>query len=130
MKDKHSTDPLDATIDSLLRVQPLKAPDDLPERVLTAAQQASHEQHDARQSYPMGKRPLYCALPLAAVLALAFILWPGMQTPENAPSLSYDEAQEILRMEASLQALIPLQDDENFTANGLLATFETATYAL
>lgn len=129
MKNKHSHDPLDATIDSLLSIQPLKAPDDLPERVLAAAQ-APHEQHRARQSFPTRNSPLLYALSMAAVLALAFILWPGMQTPENAPSLSYDEAQEILRMEASLQALIPLQDDENFTANGLLATFETATYAL
>lgn len=129
MKNKHSTDPLDATIDSLLRVQPLKAPDDLPERVLAAAQ-APHEQHDARQSFPIRNSPLFYALPLAAALALAFILWPGMQTPENVPSLSFEEAQEILRMEASLQALIPLQDDESFTANGLLATFETATFAL
>ena len=130
MKDKHSPDSLDATIDSLLSIQPLKAPDDLPERVLTAAQQASQEQHDARQSYPSANRPLLYALSLAAILTLACILWPGMQTPENSPNLGFDEAQEILRMEASLQALIPLQDDENFTTNGLLATFETATFAL
>lgn len=129
MKDKHSPDSLDATIDSLLSIQPLKAPDALPERVLAAAQ-ASQERHDARQSYPSAKRPLLYALSLAAILTLSCILWPGMQTPENSPNLSFDEAQEILRMEASLQALIPLQDDENFTTNGLLATFETATFAL
>ena len=129
MKDQHTDDSLDATIDSLLSIKPLKAADKLCENVLATAK-AAPEARDSRQSYPFASSPLFYALSLAAVLALAIIIWPAMQAPENEASLSYDEAQEILRMEASLQALLPLQEDENFTTNGLLVTFETATYAL
>lgn len=129
MKDQHTDDSLDAAIDSLLSIKPLKAADKLCEDVIATAK-ATPEARDSRQSYPFPSSPLFYALSLAAALALAVIIWPAMQTPENEASLSYDEAQEILRMEASLQALLPLQEEENFTTNGLLVTFETATYTL
>ena len=46
------------------------------------------------------------------------------------PFLSCDEAHRKFFAWKQVYRRLPLQEDENFTTNGLLVTFETATYAL
>ncbi|CAI8270169.1 MAG: Uncharacterised protein [Opitutia bacterium UBA7350] len=126
MKDSPSNDPIDTTIDTLLRVQPLDSPNDMTERVLAAVQKPSQaQQSQYNPSTPW--KPLAYILSLAAALALSLSLWFSIQTPETKPELSLDQAQEIFRMEASLSAISPVLDDQ-FSAQGLLATLETANF--
>lgn len=127
MKDSHSNDPVDTTIDTLLSIQPLKAPQDLPERVLAAAQKPN-ELNEPKAYTSTARKPYAYALATAAALALSLILWFGIQTPQAVPELSFEQTQEILRMEASLSALTPTLDENEFNTRGLLATFETASF--
>lgn len=130
MNDSHEKDRLDEAIDSLLKGNPLKAPDALTARIMAAVErEAAAPAEPAPGSSSRGKLWSF-ALPLAAALTLAAFLWPSLQSPQATPSLSFEQTQEIIELEESLRALIPLQEAGDFSTNGLLATLETATYAL
>lgn len=130
MNDSHEKHRLDEAIDSLLKSNPLKAPDALTARIMAAVEgEAAAPAEPAHGSLSRGKLWSF-ALPLAAALTLAAFLWPSLQSPQATPSLSFEQTQEIIELEESLRALIPLQEAGDFSTNGLLATLETATYAL
>jgi hypothetical protein len=130
MNDSHEKDRLDEAIDSLLKGNPIKAPDALTARIMAAVErEAAAPAEPAPGSSNRGKLWSF-ALPLAAALTLAAFLWPSLQSPQATPSLSFEQTQEIIELEESLRALIPLQEAGDFSTNGLLATLETATYAL
>lgn len=130
MNHSNKTERLDEAIDSLLKSKPLQAPDTLGARIMaTVKHEAAAPAEPAPGPTRRGKLWSF-ALPLAAALTLAAFLWPSLQSPQTTPSLSFEQTQEIIELEESLRALVPLQEAGDFSINGLLVTLETATYAL
>lgn len=130
MNDSNENQRLDEAIDSLLKSNPLKTPEAFSARVMTSVE---HEAASSGKSESKGStlHKLWpYALPLAAMLALAALLWPSLQNPQASPTLTFEEAQEIIELEESLRALAPLQEAGEFSTDGLLVTLETATYVL
>ena len=93
MKTTDSRDPLDRTIDDLLASRLLQPSDDFAARVLAAADQLPAE----KRTSLIGQL-LRFALPIAALIAVAFTLaqlMPTKPTAVAAPALSAADAQEI-----------------------------------
>jgi hypothetical protein len=130
MNDSDENQRLDEAIDSLLKSNPLKAPEAFSERIMASVEhEATSSGKSVSKRSTLHKLWPY-ALPLAAMLALAALLWPSLQNPQASPTLTFEETQEIIELEESLRALVPLQEAGEFSTDGLLATLETATYAL
>jgi anti-sigma factor RsiW len=130
MNHSHENERLDATIDSLLASNPLPPSEKFTTRVMAAVEEEAANPGAPNPAHRTGRKLASFALPLAAALALAALLWPSLQTPPVSSILSFEETQEIIELEESLRALAPLQEADDFSTSGLLATLETATYAL
>lgn len=130
MNESHQNQRLDEAIDSLLKSNPLKAPDTFSARIMATVEREAASSGQSTSKRFTGHKLWSYALPLAAVLTLAALLWPSLQNPQASPTLTFEEAQEIIELEESLRSLVPLQEAGDFSTDGLLATLETATYAL
>ena len=122
MKTTDSRDPLDRQIDALLASRPLQPSADFSSRVLDAT-----DAFDAKQQKP---RPvaqlLRFALPLAAVIAVAFALAQQFTTSpviNNQPSLIASDMQEIFLLEEGLSALAQVENDD-LASDNLLNTLD------
>lgn len=138
MKTTDPRDPLDQKIDELLASQPVKAPTNFAARTLAEAEAATAD--PAKQSSG-GLAPLLrFALPVAAVIALAFIVISQFNASETvAPAepaglattdvqsdeeLNNYEIQEILMLQEGLSGLAQIESEE-LNSEGLLDTLDT-----
>jgi len=135
MKTTDPRDPLDQTIDELLTSQPVKAPEDFAARTLDKVD-AQPQRKKSGSLAPL----IRFALPLAAALALAFIVFdqfspvsPEAPTGANGLSasntdpdedLSSYEVQELLLLQEGLSGFAQTESDK-FNSDELLHTLET-----
>ncbi|MGC6423920.1 MAG: hypothetical protein ACON4O_02910 [Lentimonas sp.] len=135
MKTTDPRDPLDQTIDSLLKGRPAQPNPDFTERVMAAydtevSNSASTKTRPSNRSTPI----LKFALPIAAIAAFALTLGQlnVLETgPAAAPTanLTAAEAQEIFILEEGLNALSLLESD-SFNSTDLLSTLDALTFEL
>ena len=125
-------DPLDQKIDDLLAGQPVKVPTDFATRTLVRAEA------DTPREKPDALAPLLrFALPLAAAIALAFILFHAFSSDKAATpaqisdkgsitneALTSYEVQELLLLQEGLSGFAQIETDEIKTG-GSLATLDT-----
>ena len=119
-------DSLDQEIDALLASQPLEGDKAFNDRVLQAIQTGEPQ----TRTQP---RIVRFALPLAAAIAIAAILWPSITSMQSTPqqqSLLLGETSEILRLEASLTSLLNHETGNEFSTTNLLSTLDAAAYSL
>lgn len=127
MKQNNSPDSIDHAIDKLLASKPIRTRDCFSNEVITALE---HAPIPAIKHKPVRNPIRDYALPFAAVLALAVTLWSSLENPQPKNPLSLEETHEILHFEESLSALDPYSEVSGFTSGKLLATLETAAFAL
>jgi hypothetical protein len=129
-----SHDSLDRKIDALFASQPLQGDQVFNDRVLHAIQ--SDEKYTCSQPRlrpRLVRFALPLALPLAAAIAIAAILWPSITATQSASqpqSLLLGEANEILRLEASLSSLLNPETGNELLTTHLLSTLDAAAYSL
>ncbi|MFU8847706.1 MAG: hypothetical protein ACNA77_03170 [Opitutales bacterium] len=136
MKTTDPRDPLDQKIDQLLASQPSKVPTNFAARTLARLEQEREIQGSGRSWAPL----IRFALPLAAALALAFVVFSQLQKGASENSLqvtnlansdtgtdqeltSY-EIQEILLLQEGLSAFAQIETEE-LNGSDLFDTLET-----
>ncbi len=141
MKTSDPRDPLDRKIDALLRELPVPAPADFLDRTL--AQTEVTPAPSARADGRSGRiRPLLrFALPLAAAVALAFVLTPLLRksttdvaSPDVRAAMSLnpftdqDDYAQLLSLQDGLASLATLEPADDLDSNYLLQTLDTLLY--
>lgn len=138
MKTTDPRDPLDQKIDQLLASQPVKAPEDFARRTLAEAE-ARENAKASRTLAPI----LSIALPLAAAIVLAFVIYTQLghdysdtpvqvtentsstsANPEDAEELTHYEIQELLFLQEGLSGFAQVEPD-GLSGGDLLETLNT-----
>ncbi|PXA04804.1 hypothetical protein DDZ13_06460 [Coraliomargarita sinensis] len=126
-------DPLDRKIDDLLASRPAKAPDDFADRTLAKLDARA----ELKKSGGLASLIRF-ALPMAAAVALAFILYKqftpdGTEAPAQVADspissdedLNSYEIQEILLLQEGLAGFARIEAEELSRGDDLLITLET-----
>lgn len=136
MKTTDPRDPLDQKIDKLLASQPVKVPTDFTARILTEVETEPRSKKSVTLAPLVG-----FALPLAAAVALAFIVLnsspPGSsEAPakdnalaasdtETGEALRSYEIQELFMLQEGLSRFAQIESKEFSSGSELLTTLET-----
>lgn len=131
MKTTDSRDPLDQEIDRLLNERPVKAEPAFLQNVLEAVDRLDATDAPSPQIH-WGRRITAIATPIAAAIALAFILSPSSDTTtstQQASNLNLIEAQEIFDLSTETTELSLASDFSSIDFN-LLATFDAIYFEI